>query len=105
MDAESAKHFITDLDAELQEIKGNTDELKLNALYLKVETFIRKYFGADSEYIKDLSTINFLSFNGEDWDLETWNNGWGHLSNLLKLLIYDIDLSSSTSEAHPKKVV
>ncbi len=94
-DIQLLKSLLLDLDS-----LPSRDEHKLDALTRRTEMIIRKLFGEDSKYLKDLKSINFFPMvypADEAYYNESWLSGVNRFLNLLKTMIEEKTLFSESN--------
>ncbi len=100
---ELIQSLLKDLD-ELQ----NRDEHKLDALTRRSEMIIRKIFGNDSKYLKDLKDIDFFPRiypSTEEYYQEKWISGKNQMLNLFKTMIEELKIFSPIQTKKEPKLV
>lgn len=86
------------------------DATKLDAITRKAELYIKKIFGSNSKYIKDINSINFYSFVypcDRESEIKLWNEGTQQFVNIIntmkdELLLFQEDTPKSSPIAGVK---
>lgn len=99
MNMEKAKQLVSSLIKEFEDIKTERDSIKLDAFFRRARMIIKQIFGVDSEYIRDLNNITFLSMYSteEEEERRIWENGWGRTNNLLSTMLEQLNISDFVS--------
>jgi predicted nucleotide-binding protein len=93
------KSYIQSLIEEVDKLNYN-DEDALDKLRRKSNMIIRRLFGDASHYLKDLNSISFISAiypTSHDLDRQHWLSGKHQMSNLLHILIEELELFGSST--------
>ncbi len=76
------------------------DETEKDGIIRKIKLYIKKSFGEDSNYLKDVEKIEFYSwdFDNEQSQKDAWRYGREKLTNLINVMIEDIELSNLSTD-------
>ncbi|QOR36154.1 nucleotide-binding protein [Clostridium sp. 'deep sea'] len=82
------------------------DELKKNEIIKKLELYINKIFGKNSEYLVILSEIQFGCWNtcNEDLQRYSWQKATNKLCNLITIILEDLSLTTDDIKCYKKKL-
>lgn len=99
---ELIQSLLIDLD-----VLPSRDENKLDALTRRAGMIIRKIFGNDSKYLKDLSSIDFFPRifpSTEEYYQKRWLSGKNQLLNLFKTMLEELKLFSTEDIKKESKI-
>lgn len=83
---------------------GFSDEAELDGLRRRVEMVVRRTFGAECKYLRDLPNIHFyprVAPSSMEHKRQQWNSGKTSLKNLLSTAVVEVELFEADPETAP----